>query len=470
MLFNSIDFLTFFAVVYAVYLVLTHRAQNVWLLACSYWFYACWDGRFLGLILLSTAVDYACGLRIADSASGGGRRGWLTLSCVTNLGILAVFKYLGFFAESLQAVATAAGVELGRPTLHIVLPVGISFYTFQTLSYTIDVYRGSCKPVRRPLEFALFVAFFPQLVAGPIERANVLLPQLLRPRRITALLVRQGGWLMLQGYFKKVVVADNMAPFTEPLFYSPETATGPQILAGVVCAAVQIYGDFSGYTDIARGVAKLLGVELMPNFARPYLATNPSDFWRRWHISLSTWLRDYLYIPLGGSRFGEWLTYRNLALTMLLGGLWHGAAWNFVAWGAYHGLLLCLHRPLRFLSARPRRRFAAARQLAGAALFFPLTCFGWLLFFLHDLRDLPVLCRQVRDHFVTRPIDEIAVLTVVLLYGPMFVLEWFQERADDECVVLGWPLPVRLAIYALTYSAILVCGSTGAGDFIYFQF
>ena len=452
--------------------MLTHRAQNVLLLAASYLFYGWWDWRFLGLIWLSTAVDYTCGRKIAAADPGTPRgrrlrRGWLLTSCATNLGLLGFFKYFDFFTESSVRALTLLGFAADWPTLNVVLPVGISFYTFQTLGYTVDVYRGAVRAERNPLNFALFVSFFPQLVAGPIERANVLLPQIARPRKLTAGRFARGGWLVLKGYYLKVVLADNLAEFTGPVFRDPGSFRGLAIAVAVLGAALQIYGDFAGYSAIARGVAKWLGVDLMQNFARPYFAANPADFWRRWHISLSTWLRDYVYIPLGGNRGGELKTYRNLMLTMLLGGLWHGAAWNFVAWGAYHGVILCLHRPLRFLSDRPAGRFPLVRRLGWAALFLPATLFGWVLFFTPDLADVPVLLGNLRPFELAA---RLGLVTAVAFYAPVFVLELFEERAGDEFAVFGWPFPLRLGAAAGLWGLILLCGRGGATAFIYFQF
>ena len=296
------------------------------LLVASYAFYGAWDWRFLGLIVLSTVVDYVVGMSLAATGDPRRRQFLVTASIVANLGILGLFKYAGFFAKSLVGLGASLGVEIPAFALDVVLPVGISFYTFQTLSYTIDIYRGTLKPTRRFLDFALFVAFFPQLVAGPIERASRLLPQVLQPRHVTWEKFGSGSWLILWGLFKKVVIADNLAFLVNAVYATDASPTGWQVVAGTVAFAWQIYCDFSGYSDIARGLARLMGFELMVNFNLPYAARSPADFWRRWHISLSTWLRDYLYIPLGGNQGGALRTYRNLGLTMLLGGLWHGAA------------------------------------------------------------------------------------------------------------------------------------------------
>lgn len=341
MLFNSLAFVIFFAVVYGLYIVLPFRAQNRMLLLASYIFYGWWDWRFLGLIFVSTLVDYIASWGIHKSSGILPRRGWLSFSLISNLGMLAYFKYANFFVDSFVAMVQNLGIPLDMTLAEILLPVGISFYTFQTLSYTIDVYRGELEPVKDFGDFALFVAYFPQLVAGPIERAAVLLPQLSAPRTLNHKQLEDGCWLILYGFFLKLVVADNLSPFTQRVFNNPSGEQGAIILFGVYAAAWQIFGDFAGYSNIARGISKLMGIELMKNFDQPFFAISPSDFWRRWHISLSTWLRDYLYIPLGGNRGSSRRTYCNLMATMLIGGLWHGAAWNFVAWGFFHGAILC---------------------------------------------------------------------------------------------------------------------------------
>ncbi len=313
----------------------------------------------------------------------------MSLSIAANLSILGFFKYFDFFADSFARLLSTFGMEADWPTLNIVLPVGISFYTFQTLSYTIDVYRRKLDPTKSFLDFALFVAFFPQLVAGPIVRASHLLPQILRPRRITSPEIDAGLFLILWGYFKKVVIADNVGLIANQVFGDYGQYQGIDIVIGTLAFAVQIYCDFSGYTDIARGLCKLMGFDLMLNFRLPYLADSPSDFWQRWHISLSSWLRDYLYIPLGGNRHGELATYRNLMITMLLGGLWHGAAWTFVIWGAYHGVLLCVYRAAsdcRHIFAvqdsysRGNSTVQSSIRALRISIMFGFTLLGWLIF------------------------------------------------------------------------------------------
>ena len=337
MLFNSLQFIAFFIIVYSLYLLFNHRWQNYMLLAASYFFYGSWNWRFLSLILISTILDYFCGLAIDRQPGRKRKKLFLIISVTGNLTILGFFKYFNFFAHDFQLILARFGIPTHPLVLNIVLPVGISFYTFQTMSYTIDIYRGEMRPTRRFLDLALFVAFFPQLVAGPIERAKHLLPQIIKPRLITPRQFREGLWLIYWGFFLKVFVADNLAGIVDRVFAGAETISGIEVLLGLYAFAFQILGDFAGYSSIAIGLARLMGIDIMTNFLFPYFVTNPRDFWKNWHISLSTWLRDYLYIPLGGNRRGRLMTYRNILITMLLGGLWHGAAWTFVIWGGVSG-------------------------------------------------------------------------------------------------------------------------------------
>jgi len=471
MLFNSLDFILFFAAVYGLYLVLRHRAQNWLLLVSSYFFYGCWDWRFLSLIFVSTLLDYVCGLQIHRAKTEGRRKCFLGLSMISNLGLLFFFKYFGFFAESAQVLFQRFGMEMDWVTLHFILPVGISFYTFQTMSYTIDIYRRQLKPTDDFIDFAVFVAFFPQLVAGPIERASHLLPQVQLPRMINYPMIREGAWLILFGYVKKVVIADNMSPLVAAVFDHPEQAHGLSIATATVAFAFQIYGDFSGYTDIARGISKLMGFDIMINFRMPYFSLNPQDFWKRWHISLSTWLRDYLYIPLGGNRGGSFATYRNLSLTMLLGGLWHGASWHFVAWGAYHGLLLIAHRLVQPVLSLVRPSTAVGNRiwwLARLAVFFVLTCFGWMLFRINSLSDLPILLHNLCSPFEWN--GKMALLTLFCMLPPLLFMDIAQEKTGDLLVVKRWAWPVRLAVYGTLCAYIVMVGWVERIEFIYFQF
>ena len=487
MFFNSLHFVGFFAVVFLVVICLrkTVPARNAFLLAASYYFYACWDWRFLGLIFISTIVDYVCGRMldvreiVPDQPPPRTRRRKLILlaSLVTNLGLLGFFKYHGFFVASAINALAAIGIQARASSLNIVLPVGISFYTFQTLSYTIDVYRGRLQTERNLLNFALFVAFFPQLVAGPIERASNLLPQMRQPRAITAERLYTGFWLMCWGMFKKVVIADNAARIVEMVFVD-SSPPGLVILIAVYAFALQIYCDFSGYSDIARGAAACLGFDLMVNFNLPYFATNPSDFWRRWHISLSTWLRDYLYIPLGGNRRGTRRTYVNLVLTMALGGLWHGAGWTFLLWGVYHGLLLCAHRALSPLLSRlcdPAGRVAGRLwYLLRAVVFFHLVCFGWLLFRAESLTQVWQFLSSATFEGWTGlgalAGSRGAPLLVAALALLLLAFQLGQYFKKDPHVIFRLPVPVRAMVYAALALGFLWFGEYGGPAFIYFQF
>lgn len=475
MLFNSAEFIIFFVVLYSLYVVLPHRWQNRLLLAGSYIFYAAWDWRFLSLILISTLIDYYCGHALGKTESARRRKAILMVSMVSNLGLLGVFKYTNFFVHSLIALLNRLGMDVPPLTLNIILPMGISFYTFQTMSYTIDVYRRQLEPAENILDFALYVTLFPQLVAGPIERASNLFPQVVRPRQISRYGITHGSYLIFWGYFQKVFIADNLAPLVEKLFDASPPYNGLHVLLGLYAFALQIYCDFAGYSNIARGLAFCMGFRFMLNFNLPYFATNPSDFWARWHISLSTWLRDYLYIPLGGSRKGTWFTYRNLALTMILGGLWHGAAWNFVLWGVYQGALLIAHRWYR--SVRPFAApsvpwKAAALRVAHTIGFFHLVCLGWLFFRAESLHQIGLMLSALFTNFVwpNQVILENLVAAILFFGGLMMVIEWFQFRANDLYVVLKWPLPVRVIVYLLIFYGLVIFGVQDAQSFIYFQF
>jgi alginate O-acetyltransferase complex protein AlgI len=473
MLFNSFDFLWFFLVVLGVYWTLPQRPRKWFLLAASNVFYACWDWRFLGLLWVTIVLDYTVA-RLLDATSSNRRRKLLiTLSCVTNLGILGFFKYAGFFADSARQFAGLWEIDLPAWTVHVILPVGISFYTFQSMSYSIDVYRREMPALKNLFDYALYVTLFPQLVAGPIERGTHLATQVLQPKFFSWTAACDGSWLILKGLFKKVVLADNLAAIVDQIFSSP-SPTGPEVLLGVYAFTFQIYGDFAGYTDMARGIGKWLGYELMLNFRLPYFAVDPSDFWRRWHISLSTWLRDYLYIPLGGNRGGLLFTCRNLLLTMLLGGLWHGANWTYVAWGAYHGLLLMAFRI--WTAARPAtaghpvsRPQYGARWLMQVVLMFHLTCFGWLLFRAASLTQVGQMLTALGTWTIAAEYW-VDVWRVAILVIPVVLVQFLEEVTGELELVprLSW-LPRSIA-YASIMLAIVGLGSFGGREFIYFQF
>ena len=473
MVFNSLEFVLFFAVVYALYRVLPHRPQNWLLLVASYYFYAAWDWRFLGLLVASTVVDYSVALYLGGRHDPRRRRRVMWISIAFNLGVLGFFKYYGFFAENLQALAASVGVGLSPPTLHVILPIGISFYTFMTMSYVIDVYRRDIEPTRDFLDFAVFVAFFPHLVAGPILRAGALIPQLARPRTPTREQMADGTWLVGWGLVKKIFVADNLAPIADAVFSNPHPS-GFDVLIGVYAFAFQIYGDFSGYSDIARGLSKWMGIELNLNFRFPYFVRSPQAFWRHWHISLSTWLRDYLYIPLGGNRGPAAATYRNLMLTMVLGGLWHGAAWPFVLWGVYQGVLLAGFRWIgdRWRGARWIARLdRPAWQIAGWAVMFHLTCYGWLIF----RADSAAAIGRMTDALLrgwARPSASAAEYALQLLFyaGPLVALHGWEAWRRDLEAVPALPLVARYAVFVALAYLTLLFGEFGGAQFIYFQF
>jgi D-alanyl-lipoteichoic acid acyltransferase DltB (MBOAT superfamily) len=470
-IFHSLDFVVFFLITLVVYWRLPHRAQNVLLLVASYVFYGWVHPWFLYLIAATTIVDYWAGRAMDDRPAGS--KWFLGASLVVNLGLLGTFKYFNFFADAVQQALAAIGFTVSLPVLTVMLPVGISFYTFQELSYTISVYRGTLRARRDFLDFAVFVCFFPQLVAGPIERAAHLLPQVERRRTFSWAHTQDAFLLILWGYFKKLVVADNAGVIANKVFALQEP--GFYVLwAGVFAFAIQIYGDFSAYSDIARGTARCLGFDLMRNFDHPYMARGPVEFWRRWHISLSSWFRDYVYVPLGGSRTGTFRTYRNLFVTFLVSGLWHGASWNFVLWGAYHGVLVVLSRALAGSDSRRGPAWLTPFQVAGM---FALTCAGWLLFRETDtqmlLRDLTLTPFSSSD--ADRQVGGYLFLLALLYSLPLwidsvwsvYVQPWWQAR---RATPPARGILVRTALAGVGFALLLVFRSRQSLDFIYFQF
>ena len=399
---------------------------------------------------------------------------FLVISMVANLGLLGFFKYCDFFIASAHALLTSLGVtHASAPVLGILLPAGISFYTFQAMSYTIDIYRGAIEPTDDFADFALFVCFFPHLVAGPIMRAHTLLPQVTRPRTRRAGDFEEGLALVVIGLFKKIALSDNMATIANAIFYrlgdgATAGMSGAEVLVGVYAFAFQIYGDFSGYSSIARGISKWLGFDLVVNFHLPYLAQSPSDFWRRWHISLSSWLRDYLYVPLGGNRGGRARQYRNLLLTMLLGGLWHGARWTFVAWGAYHGLILCLYRLLGIRDVVPRAH--PARWLFRVVIMFHLTCLGWLFFRADNFGAVARAVALVGTHFVITPTALTAAALLVFYGGVLFAIELALDGEGRIRRLAFAPATMQGAVYGYLVSMTLFFHARRAYEFLYFQF
>ncbi len=471
MLFNSFTFVVFLAIVLPLYYALSHKWQNRMLLAASYVFYGAWDWRFAFLLAGSTVVDFFIARGLDRTSDERRRRLLIVGSIVVGLGVLGFFKYFNFFVGSLNGLLADLGLGQMHWAVQVSLPVGISFYTFQSMSYTVDVYRRQIRAADSLVDFALYVSYFPQLVAGPIERATNLLPRITAKRTVGPGQIATGAQLILMGYLKKIAIADAVAPFVEQIFTHPTACSSLKLLLGVYLFAIQIYCDFSGYSDIARGVSRWFGIELMVNFRQPYLSADIVEFWRRWHISLSTWLRDYLYIPLGGNRHGRLNTYRNLIITMLLGGLWHGAAWTFVIWGALHGLYLAA---AKLLGIRPMEgQIRTPRQLAGFALrvlvTFHLVCLGWVFFRAGNIEQAWLyLCGMAR---LTTAV-EMRLVVVAMFYMSLTLL------IDLPCWVTDQEYPLtgrtRWYVRGLTQAAaVILISFVGAGrgaPFIYFQF
>jgi alginate O-acetyltransferase complex protein AlgI len=469
MLFTEYRFFAFFALVFCVHWALrSNHTRKLWLLLCSYCFYAAWDWRFLSLILISTTVDYVAGLRVAREQDDN-RRAWLVISLATNLGLLATFKYFNFFIESAADLFVLLGIPFGAESLNIVLPVGISFYTFQTLSYTIDIYRRRLSPTRDPLDLALFVAFFPQLVAGPIVRAAHFLPQLRASRQFATVAVKPLLCLFFLGFVKKACVADNLAPIVDAYFSQPEAFNAASAWLATVAYAIQIYCDFSGYSDMAIACAGLLGYQLPRNFSHPYFAGDIASFWRRWHISLSTWLRDYLYVPLGGNRGNRLFVYRNLMITMLLGGLWHGAAWNFVIWGGLHGVALVVHREWRSRISTGGRDTNMAHRFGGGLLTFYWVCLCWIFFRAPDLQSALIAARSftlfqsLGDASVASPGWWILISGLALVHG-------VSRRFEGTIALDRVPAWLFAGAYGACFALALAFVPRGYTPFIYFQF
>jgi alginate O-acetyltransferase complex protein AlgI len=469
-LFNSYEFVVFFAVVLLLYWSLPARLRIYLLLAASYTFYSTWDYRFLSLILLSTVIDFASGLAIHSTDDPRRRRLFLAISMSADLGILGFFKYYNFFAANLRALLTHLGVTTHLETLDLILPLGISFYTFQAMSYTIDVYRRAAEPSRDFITFATFVSFFPHLIAGPIMRYDHLYPQLKNPAPPNPLWMRMGVFLALQGYVKKVVISDNIAPVVDHVFGNIAAFGAGQLLEAALLFTAQIYCDFSGYSDIARGIAYFLGVELVPNFRAPLLSASITDFWRRWHISLSSWLRDYLYIPLGGNRAGPRRTYANLMTTMLLGGLWHGADWKFIAWGGLHGTLLSVERRFRRDGSVPRAASAARRLATHVAWMLPTQALVVVAFVFFRAASIGAGWRLLVGIATGAGLAAALTLRLAYTFGAIALLDLPLFLTDQQAWALRLPLPVRVALYTVFVLAVITLSGQQNQSFIYFTF
>jgi D-alanyl-lipoteichoic acid acyltransferase DltB (MBOAT superfamily) len=477
MIFNSIDFGVFFIVVFLLNAFVFNKNlkyRNIFLLVVSYFFYGWWDWRFLGLIFFSSILDFFLGKKIDEEQNPINRKWLLGLSLGINLGLLGFFKYAGFFVESFTTAFTFLGFPIESHTINIILPVGISFYTFQTLSYTWDIYKRQLKPNHDVLRFLAFVSFFPQLVAGPIERASHLLPQFDSIKKINYKQLRSGFLLMAVGFFKKIVIADRLARFVDPAFADYDQLAGYSAIIAILFFTLQLYFDFSAYSNIAIGCGRMLGFELSLNFNKPYLSTSFSDFWRRWHISLSSWFKDYVYIPLGGNKSGKFFTIRNFLIVFLLSGLWHGASWNFVLWGLFNGLFLIILDPF----VNKFNKFTLGKLAAGIIV-FSCWALSLVLFRTSNFEQAKIIYSHI---FIisSKSIDSYGLsikelnftFTILIFY---FILEWIELNFSS---LSDWlfkrNLLFRWAVYILIILSIIILGSYGSEmndkQFIYFQF
>lgn len=483
MLFNSIEFLIFFPIVVIAFFALPQRFRWIFLLAASYYFYMCWKAEYVILIIVSTLIDYFAGIQMGKTPEKAGRKKYLFLSIIANLGLLFSFKYANFFNDSLRAVLNHFNIFYGFSGFDLLLPVGISFYTFQTLSYSIDVYRGEKEAERHLGKFALYVAFFPQLVAGPIERSTRLLPQFEKQVRFDYERFASGLRLMLWGFFKKVVIADRLAIYVNEVYNAPGEYQGLALILATYFFAFQIYCDFSGYSDIAIGAARIMGYDLMTNFRQPYFSQSIAEFWKRWHISLSTWFKDYLYIPLGGNRVSKGRWYFNLLAVFLISGLWHGANWTFVLWGFLHGFYLVFSiwtENIREAVSRVLRitRFPALRRFLKIAITFHLVWFSWIFFRANSIGDAFLILRDMlaldfsmaglQNINVALGWGELMIALASILLLEVFHL--FESGTRFRALFFRSPAWVRWAAYYSLILGIVLFGVFNHTEFIYFQF
>lgn len=487
MLFNSLDFAVFLPVVFILYWFVTNKnlkLQNFLIVIASYTFYGWWDWRFLSLIIFSTLVDYSIGVLLSKEERVLKRKILLWTSIAVNLGFLGFFKYYNFFLDNFILAFSFFGMEINANSLNIILPVGISFYTFQTLSYTIDVYKRKLEPTKDIIAFSAFVSFFPQLVAGPIERATNLLPQFYKKRQFDYSKAVDGMRQILWGLFKKIVIADNCAQYANEIFNNSADYGGSTLVLGALFFTFQIYGDFSGYSDIAIGTSRLFGFNLMQNFAFPYFSRDIAEFWRRWHISLSTWFRDYLYIPLGGSRGGTWMKVRNTFIIFIVSGFWHGANWTFIAWGALNAIyflpiLLTKNNRRNLDTVAEGKRFPSIRELSSMLLTFGLTVIAWIFFRAenvdHAFEYIYDLCNgltEYKNYYKSYRVlySDIGYAFIIISIG-FILIEWIGRRDQFALQKFAerWPRVIRLLFY---YSIIFILYSYSGQEqqFIYFQF
>ncbi len=477
MLFNSAQFLFFFPITLILYYTLPSKYRTFLLLLASYYFYMCWKAEYALLILFSTIIDYWAALQMSKLSDKAHRKRFLILSLVVNLGVLGLFKYFNFFSESVRDILSIFNFFLDTPHFDLLLPVGISFYTFQTLSYSIDVYNGKTEPEINFLRFALYVSFFPQLVAGPIERSNRLLPQLRKKVYLNGVQLSEGFRLVLWGFFKKMMIADRLAIFVNEIYAQPDEYGGMAIAIATLFFAFQIYCDFSGYSDIAIGTAKMMGIDLMLNFRSPYFSRSIAEFWSRWHISLSSWFRDYVYIPLGGNRVMKWRWYYNLFITFLVSGLWHGANWTFVLWGAFHGLMLIGGVLLqRTLGPGANERLI---KTVGWPFTFVSVLFSWILFRAANVGNLKSIFLNLFTNwnnvelanllaiFPTKSDFYLSCLLIIFL----MIIEWTEQKGlVITNRISKYPTFFRWSIYVILTWIIIYKGVFRNQEFIYFQF
>ncbi|QBN19873.1 MBOAT family O-acyltransferase [Flavobacterium nackdongense] len=478
MLFNSLSFLLFLPIVFALYWWVNKKGlqlQNFLLLLASYFFYACWDWRFLFLLLFSTALDYFTGIQMVEAKNQGRKKVWFWLSIIVNLGFLGVFKYYNFFADSFAETLFGLGFQANFWTLQVILPVGISFYTFHGLSYVIDIYKGRIQPERNIITYSLFVAYFPLLVAGPIERATHLLPQIKKRRFFDYPKAVDGMHQITWGLFKKVVIADNCALYANDIFDHYQSMNSLSLILGAIYFAFQIYGDFSGYSDIALGTSKLFGIDLLRNFNYPYFSRDIAEFWRRWHISLSSWFRDYLYIPLGGSQGGMMMKIRNTFIIFLVSGFWHGANWTFLVWGALHAmfflpLLITQNNRNNIESVAKGKSWPTIQEFMAMLLTFGLTAFAWIFFRAKTVSEAIDYIKNIFRFNLEGGIQfldfERYSVELLMLLGLFIIVEW-NAREQEHPINGKWAKLKALVIL----TAILILGVfSSPSDFIYFQF
>ncbi len=480
MLFNSLQFLIFFPIVVALYFALPHRFRWIMLLLASYYFYMCWNYKYVILIFTTTCINFIAGIGIAKSRSSIYRTTYLVLGLVTSLGILFFYKYFNFFGDSLNSILERFNIFYRVPAYNVLLPVGISFFTFQTLSYTIDVYKRQKEPEYHFGIFALYVSFFPQLVAGPIERSTKLLPQFFEKHNFNYTQVKDGIITMIWGFFKKVVIADRLSEYVNLVYGDPSDFGSLQLILATTFFTVQIYCDFSGYSDIAIGTAKIMGFSLMKNFNRPYFARSIREFWQRWHISLSSWFRDYLYIPLGGNRVVKTRWYFNLFITFLISGLWHGANWTFVIWGALHGFYHIFAIWTRRIKDSVNKtlgitRFPRLNNLIQISITFFLVWFAWIFFRANSLDDAMLVIKNLfTPDFVKVELNlftfKADFYLSFILIGFLLVYEIFEERYEITHKITRGRSVIRWVLFALLLLSIFILGKWEEADFLYFQF